>query len=247
MRLNLSLFGAILIFTSSTFAVWKGDETSAYPSTVGISVAGTSCTAVVLAPHWILTAGHCVEGGTRSKRMGLRQGNGSSKSVSVVRIFPHPNYRAGFFENPSTNEVPYDLALIQLENAISIPAAKFLASKTEVQLALRSKIAFAVGYGKSGKFGNKKRVAALPTNLTNKDYFEAKSNAQGQGICVGDSGGGLYVSTPKGVRVIGINSVKGKIKGTNDKNECGGTNTIGAIASIYAQADWIRQVSGVQF
>lgn len=237
-----------LLLSVSSQAVWHGDEASWYPSTVGIKTGGTQCTAVVISSNWLLTAGHCVEGQLREKRISIKQGSGSAKTYQVAHIYPHPGYRDGFFENPSTSRVRYDLALIQLATSIDAPAAKLLGNRADVAKQLKAGTATVVGYGKSGYRGQKKRVAVLPAILTSATYIETSTNSRGQSICEGDSGGGLYVLVGGELYVIGINSVQGRIAGTKGKGSlCGSPNAIGAIASVFAEADWIRQTSGVQF
>lgn len=249
MGLKSLVFSISLMATVSASAVWKGDVTSAYPSTVRIRVASSDCTAVVIAEGWLLTAGHCVEGGTKSRTMKIGLGeSGSLKSFKVSRIYPHPGYRDGFFENPNLARARYDLALIHLANPVNAPSAGILATESGVKKALQQKMAFAVGYGRSGLKTTMKRMASLPATLTVADYIETNSNNLGQGICTGDSGGGLYVMTAQGPKVIGINSVIGRLKGASDKGEiCGGANTIGVVASIYAEADWIQNTIGLRF
>lgn len=244
------VFVTSLLAGFSASAVWKGAETSAYPSTVQIRVASTNCSAVVLGQNWILTAGHCVEGGTKSKVIKIGFGNSGLKSFKVHRIYPHPGYKDGFFDNPNPAFSRYDLALIHLANAVEAPAVAVLATKSEVKKALLAAQgkALAVAYGKSSFSGTKKRIAVLPASLSSADYIETNSNNLGQGTCEGDSGSGLYVDTPQGPKVVGINSVLGRLKGSKEKGQlCGGQDSIGIIATLYAEADWIQNTSGIRF
>lgn len=248
MGLKSIVFSLFFLSAVSASAIWKGDVTSAYPSTVRIRVSDMKCSAIVLSANWLLTAGHCVEGSTKEKTMRIGIADGGMKSYKVHRIYPHPAYRDGFTENPNPAQSRYDLALIHLARSVDAPAASFISTESELKKALFQGKAFAVGYGRSNSGGDKKRVAVLPATLTVADYIETSTNSFGQGTCEGDSGSGLYVNTAQGPKVVGINSILGRLSGSKQKGElCGGIDSIGVIATIYAEADWIQNTSGVRF
>lgn len=122
MWFKLSLVCAVLLVGSVSCLpegrVVNGTTTdiSKYPFMVSLrGLSGShSCGASIIAPRWILTAAHCVNGGSPSRvtvQYGTTRINAYGDNIAnVKRIIVHEGYSATKYEN--------DIALLELENPL---------------------------------------------------------------------------------------------------------------------------------
>jgi len=79
------------------------------------------CGGTFIAPSWVVTAAHCVDGDTQSEQLQILSGEISLRSTAgkrtdVAKIIVHPKW------DPKTSD--YDIALLQLKHPIQQPNVK---------------------------------------------------------------------------------------------------------------------------
>ncbi len=200
-------------------------STNEFPFVAKIIYRGSQvgCTGSLIAPDRVLTAGHCV---ARYKVTRLSVGFGDTRTLEsrypVARRILHPEYSSQ--EN--------DIAILQLESAVSIQPVRFLNLEEELRYAPSGTTSgAAVGWGstdRSGGGGELPRELQKITDIpiyTHEDCRRISADLQSQGkqpqapaihekvLCAGeenratgkgDSGGPLLVQTPTGWAQVGV-------------------------------------------
>ncbi len=219
------------------------------------------CGASVIAPHWLLTAAHCVvppgaEGSGRAfaaSRIAARGGTvargGGGTLIAAKQIIPHEGYKSTPYG--TTN----DVALIELAEPMDIPAAQLVSAAMAPRLlAPGHRNATVVGWGVTSFGSNKASDKLLQVDVDLIDHaICAKDNpefgsdgmrfcagavdscpADGQcpDSCQGDSGGPLFIHTPLGLMQAGVVSFG---------FECGRVGHPGVYSSVAYFEPWIRQ------
>ncbi len=138
------------------------------------------CSATLIAPHTILTAGHCNLAGMQAD-FGT-QADSPSQSISVADVAVHPMY---------TGEgKPYDFALMKLASdpvAITpILLNDIVLTNADVGQSIRH-VGFGVTDDSTDAGGGTRRTVTYP--LDTVDPILIYSGAQGEQTCTGDSGG----------------------------------------------------------
>ena len=221
-----AVFATLALGVQPASAVVGGNDASAgeYPAVARITYAGAFlCTGTLVAPNWVLTAGHCssLTGGTPATPAswppqlinvrigGLRPGEG--EQVSVKRVIMQPNYLLNR---------GYDISLFEL-NAPSAKAPVKVAGTGEGSLWSAGTLETIVGWGATEEGGDLPDVlqeAQVP--VTTDAYcsnaysaFEAITMLcagypqGGVDTCQGDSGGPMFGRDGAGsLRVVGATS-----------------------------------------
>ncbi len=157
--------------------------------------AGGVCTAQVVSPTWVLTAGHCA-----SQNMRVMAGNANrtlAVAVPVTRAIRHPLYDA------TTGE--HDVGLLQLGKPLEVKPVTLMRRGEEPSLLREGAYAVIAGWGKRSSslpFSERLIVSdvelrSLTRNKTRFTYFDPVS-----GPCGGDSGGPLLLARADGTRVL---------------------------------------------
>jgi trypsin len=228
-KLSISLAAAcatLAVAASPSMAIVGGQDAAAgeYPSVAEITFGQSFlCTGTLIAPNWVLTAGHCgsITGAAVSSpaawpaaaidvRIGSNK-SGQGEKVPVSRVVVEPNYLLNS---------GYDITLLQLSrNSTNAPTK--VAGDSEGALWAPSTLETIAGWGTTSEGGDTPdtlQEAQVP--ITTDSYcsgaysdFDAKTMVcagypqGGTDTCQGDSGGPLFGRTGAGdLKVVGATS-----------------------------------------
>lgn len=204
-----------------------------------------ACTAVLIEPDLLLTAAHCMGGPFLSKGVWLDtvdHASGGGVWVDVREGFEHPD--------PFNT---FDLAVFVLEEPAPVaPRRLLLDCLVDDYLAEGSEVTI-VGFGATDEAGRQpttklneaRTTVQIPAcdrsdrgcNLDVAPDGELIAGGDGVDSCSGDSGGPLYIHTPRGDFLAGITSRAALPTDT----PCGNG---GIYVRADAVADWVETVTG---
>jgi len=212
-----------------------------FPFMASLQSSSHFCGASLIKKNWILTAAHCVRGGTVKKILvGLysQKNPAGAETFKPAKIVAHPKY------NSSTME--YDYALIQLDRDSSIQPV--LVNDQEIAIGAETIVSTTTGWGYTSEGGfsiaDKLRKVDVPLVSAEKCNEAASYNGDitdtmlcaglaegGKDSCQGDSGGPLLVSDQAGnVHLAGVVSWG---------EGCARPNKYGVYSKVNAVIDWI--------
>ena len=213
-----------------------------WPDAVAVLGATGACTGTLIAPDVVLTAGHCAGiNPTRVIANTLDYGAPGGTSAAVQSTTPYPDW-----------ENSYDVSVIVLAKPITGVAPRKLGTACTFQGFAASTSVHLVGFGstdvRGGGDNSKLNEATAPVTdpqcsggngcapaIAPGGEFVVGGN--GKDTCFGDSGGPVYLDTPRGAVVIG--AVSRGLDGTT--NPCGD-------GGIYVRTDkiaaWIETTAG---
>lgn len=203
-------------------------------------VSAHGCSGVLVAPRWVLTAGHCTAGNTHVQLQHREE------SRVVVDTITHPDW-----------QTTLDVGLLRLDADASVPPAQiahgcgsqYVTDGAEVQI---------VGYGATTPNGSQynDELREATTQIVDADCSddgwscfmpgqELIAGHPGVDTCPGDSGGPLYVLTGAGPLLAGITSRAANPGATptgGEEEPCG--SVPGLYVRVDAAIDWIQETIG---
>lgn len=213
-----------------------------WPDAVAVVGAQGSCTGTLIAPDIVLTAGHCADAGLTqviANTTNYMQGGGVRSQIASITAYP--NW-----------ETTFDVAIVKLATPITTVTPRGVGAACTFQGFSSNMMVHLVGFGLTDTAGQGNnttlREATAPvtdptcsggggcsTGAAPAGEFIAGGN--GTDSCFGDSGGPVYLDTPRGTMVIAAVS-----RGLdNSPTPCGG-------GGIYVRTDkvlqWIEQTAG---
>lgn len=221
--------------SSGTIArIVNGTVTANYPS-VGLigDTSGFHCTGTLIAPQYVLTAGHCAEGiGATAGRFKL-----GDTVYATTAVYIHPNYNGNAIGSDSAN----DIAIFKLDRPVTnvTPSPIYRGSPSVGQLL--TLVGFGGGgtgtTGHDGSFGTK-RVGTTPIDSVSSKLISWRfDNNTESNTAPGDSGGPAFVN------VGGVNYVAGVTSGGDRDDAAIGDNSFDTRVDAYAT--WIDSIIGV--
>ena len=256
LALVLSAFG----LTSSAHAIVGGQDAAPgeYPYVAHVTIdKAFGCTGTIVAPTWVVTAGHCssITGVAAATPIGqpgqlidvrydsVKAHEGQGRAASVKRVVVNPDY---IFLNGSG----YDVALLELTAPVAVSTPVKVAGAGEEALWKPGTLATIAGFGVTESGGDSPDVlqeAQVPIvdDATSADAYDSFENRTqigagfpqgGVDTCQGDSGGPLMVPVSGGFRLVGDTSYG------NGCAEPGYPGIYGRVADTTLR-EWIRSVA----
>lgn len=172
------------------------------------------CSGTLIAPGWVVTAGHCTEAFSSNEDLGYRdhyvlvgydltKDSGVTEYAKVKKWHTHPS----FYMDASSIE--NDIGVVELETDITtfdpMPVNRDAIRTSEIGDDYRY-----VGWGITSDNetdSTKKRTADLPLDNFDNQFMYAYDTKDNQNVCSGDSGGaGLEILSNGGFELAAVNS-----------------------------------------
>lgn len=229
-------------------AVFGGEALSghsqSWKSTVFLEYAGGNCSAVFVRSDVVLTAAHCNIQNNSWLRIKFYPENSPAYTVKELSssdflFSKHPEFRDDNKFEPTKN----DIAVIVLRNSLLSPpfAPAIIQGKAQAQASDPGKAIYAVGMGEvgSGKLGDRLKFAKGIVRAFYAGEQILADLEQGSGICLGDSGGPVFVSDEYGqLFLTGLSTGTSGSIGISGTENCGSRLYITAISA--GRMSWIK-------
>jgi hypothetical protein len=159
-----------------------------------------SCTATLIAPSYVLTAGHCVDFSTALDSASVKLPNASA-AINVTAVHTFGAYRRVLHSLSDFPTSVDDVALLRLASAVPSSVA------TPAEISIVPPNSVAGPYGTQTIFGYGCKVRSTQQGGGVKQYVSFTYGEQTQAQCQGDSGGPVVFGAASGSGAIwGVNS-----------------------------------------
>ena len=248
--------GAALAAAKRNTRIVGGEEArpGAWPWQVNLSIKlgegrTSRCGGSVIAPRWVLTAAHCVEGGIKpgdlSVLVGTHDLDKGGQRIAVRAIRMHHNYTGEAWTDGN------DIALLQLAEPVGVPAVRLLDAARSKGVATPGTLATVTGWGvmeEGGSVATKLMEVKLPlveTRMCQRAYPDDRIDHStlcagfregGKDSCSGDSGGPLMVRESDDWVQIGVVSWG---------EGCARPGKYGVYTHVGAFAAWLKAGTGL--
>lgn len=212
-----------------------------WPDAVAVLGTQASCTGTLIAPDVVLTAAHCADGMSRVVADTTNFMSTGGQRAGIVSITTYPNWQES-----------YDIAVLVLDRKLEGIAPRRLGTSCTFDEFETKPMVHLVGFGLTTPEGDGSNTrlnevmapvidpdcssgnGCMPSIAPGGEFIAGGDNRDS---CFGDSGGPVYLDTPRGVVVVGAVS-----RGTeNSPTPCGG-------GGIYVRTDklveWIEETTG---
>ena len=204
----------------------------------------STCSAVLIAPSVALTAAHCVLKVDPRKLFVVTDDAIFSvyERHIVSAVLVHPKYNVANGIMPKPDAPNYDLALIKFDGVL--PARFMPASFLSAASDRKNIWPVVAGYGYTSREKMDPGILRftllkVESYLAAQNYFSA-DQSQGQGVCLGDSGGPVFFTRGDDFILMGITSAVAAynpyVAGTLAKDTCSGTSVFN---NVLFYKNWI--------
>ena len=221
------------LLSAAAVRIVNGTFTNQYPSVgqVGDS-GGYGCSGTLIAPQYVLTAGHCAEGvGDTAGRFLV-----GGQEYRTTKVYLHPSYNGNRIGQDGAN----DIAIYKLDRAVTNVTPSPISRTNPTVGQLLTLVGFGGGgtgtTGHTGDYGTK-RVGTTPIDqVTAQTIFWNFDNNTESNTAPGDSGGPAFVT------VGGVLYVAGVTSGGDQENAGIGDRSFDTRVQAYAA--WIDSIVG---
>jgi hypothetical protein len=159
------------------------------------------CAGVRIAPNWVLTAAHCVKGGSFDSLLIHPREDVAQQDA---RIIPVDNALCHDAWYSATSKFDDDIALLHVADATALDPLAIIPMEADGDVLTLSDF-IGARFGGWSKNGDNRFLQGGPVavNTLGNTYLTA-SPVEDFGPCVGDSGGPLFVDRPGGPITVGV-------------------------------------------
>jgi secreted trypsin-like serine protease len=239
---RIAAFAAALATPASAMVGGAPESTSGIGASVItiIGSRGTFCSGALIAPDLVLSAAHCIQGGTDYKIV-LYDAQKQPALRDVRRVAVHPQFSA---QGISNHRASADVALLQLAEPLAKPVAALGVPQEPIAAGQSFTVAgIGVTIRGDGKSGGTVRAAALvstsaPGRLQIRLVDPATNNlGGGLGACTGDSGAPVVQAQSGRAVIVGVVSWS---TGPQNAAGCGGLT---GVTPLTLYKTWVVQTA----